>query len=388
LDTATHLPAVSGRGSLRAAVSPLALGSPRGGGVVVAFRGATTLLLLAEVSSSKSMSSVRNARSASPAAQRHRSIEAGHPRGEVVEMQRARLVTAVVDAICEVGYAKVTVEHVISRARVSRRTFYQLFADRDDCIAAAFEQAVVEGRALAREAYGRQSGWREGIRAALGSLLVTMDERPALARLCLVDVCGAGGAVVQCRAEVLAELAQLIDGGRALKGSRKPPRLTAEGVVGAVLAVLHKRVLEQSEESLASLVGPLMSIIVLPYLGAPAANRELKRSGADSRRAKRSRPPARGVDLLEGLDMRVTYRTMRVLLAISGQPGASNREIAHAADIADQGQISKLMTRLERLTLVENRGLGQARGATNAWHLTPRGMQLEQLAGTRLLPAA
>jgi AcrR family transcriptional regulator len=334
------------------------------------------------------MAKVDNARSGPSAPQRRRSIEANHPRSEVVEMQRARLVAAVVDAVCEIGYAKVTVEHVISRARVSRRTFYQLFADRDDCIATAFEQAVAEGRALARAAYERESGWREGIRAALGSLLVTMDERPALARLCLVEVFGAGGAVVQCRAGVLAELARLIDGGRALEGSRKPPGLTAEGVVGAVLAVLHKRVLEQANESLSSLLDPLMSIIVLPYLGAAVANRELTRSGVDARRTKASRPHARGKDLLEGLNMRVTYRTMRVLLAISEEPGASNREIAQAADVGDQGQISKLMTRLERLTLVENRGRGQAWGATNAWYLTPRGIQLEQLAGPRLLPAA
>lgn len=355
---------------------------------MVAFPGAATPLLLAEVNPRTRIATLDNARSGPLAPQRRRTVEAGHPRSEVVEMQRARLVAAVVDAVCEVGYANVTVEHVISRARVSRRTFYQLFADRDDCIATAFEQAVAEGRTLARSAYERESGWREGIRAALGSLLVTMDERPALARLCLVEVSGAGGAVVQGRAGVLAELARLIDGGRALKGSRKPPELTAEGVVGAVLAVLHKRVLEQAGESLSSLLGPLMSIIVLPYLGAAVANRELTRSAVDTRRTKASPPHARARDLLEGLNMRVTYRTMRVLLAISNEPGASNREIARAADVGDQGQISKLMTRLERLALVENRGRGQACGATNAWHLTPRGIQLEQLAGSRLLPPA
>ncbi len=59
--------------------------------------------------------------------------------------------------------------------------------------------------------------------------------------------------------------------------------------------------------------------------------------------------------------MRLTYRTVRVLTFIGEHPGASNREIADGAGIADQGQISKLLTRLERLKLVTNLGEGQIR---------------------------
>ena len=61
-----------------------------------------------------------------------------------------------------------------------------------------------------------------------------------------------------------------------------------------------------------------------------------------------------GVDPLRGLGMRLTYRTMRVLLAIGVHPGASNREVGDASGIRDQGQISKLLTRLEDLGLIQN----------------------------------
>ena len=47
--------------------------------------------------------------------------------------------------------------------------------------------------------------------------------------------------------------------------------------------------------------------------------------------------------------MRLTYRTVRVLMVIAGHAGASNREIAQGSGIVDQGQISKLLARLERL---------------------------------------
>ena len=76
---------------------------------------------------------------------------------------------------------------------------------------------------------------------------------------------------------------------------------------------------------------------------------------------------------IDGLNMRVTYRTLRVLSAIGDRPGGSNREIASAAGIADQGQISKLLARLRELGFIRNIGLGHAAGAANAWSLTAKG---------------
>jgi DNA-binding MarR family transcriptional regulator len=75
--------------------------------------------------------------------------------------------------------------------------------------------------------------------------------------------------------------------------------------------------------------------------------------------------------------MRLTYRTVRTLEAIAVVPGANNREIGERVGIVDQGQISKLLSRLAGLGLIENTGLGQAGGAANAWHLTPSGTRLE-----------
>lgn len=76
--------------------------------------------------------------------------------------------------------------------------------------------------------------------------------------------------------------------------------------------------------------------------------------------------------------MRITYRTVRVLMTIAADPGASNRRIAAEAGISDQGQVSKLLARLEHLGLIENRGEGPVKGAPNAWALTARGVQVQQ----------
>jgi AcrR family transcriptional regulator len=294
------------------------------------------------------------------------------------------MLTAAVDAIEEVGYAHMTVAQVISRARVSRKTFYDVFTDREDCFLAAFEQAVEQGHGHVKEAYGQETNWREAVRAALAMLLALMDEEPGLAKLCVVEAQAAGAKVLERRAQVFAELARALDRGREAPGATgEPPEVTAEGLVGAVFTVIHTRVLEQDERHLLGLLGPLMSMIVLPYLGSRAAARELKLAPPSTAGRPGRRAPRSAADPLDGLNMRLTYRTVRVLMVISDNPCASNREIAVGSGIADQGQISKLLTRLARLELIENRGQGQERGAANAWQLTDRGAAVERATGPR-----
>jgi predicted transcriptional regulator len=150
-------------------------------------------------------------------------------------------------------------------------------------------------------------------------------------------------------------------------------------LVGGALAIVYARLLaNKHQEPLTSLLGELMSLIVLPYRGLAAAGRERDRAlPVLSKTGKHATRDTRGVfDLLRDIPMRLTYRTARVLDGVATHPGASNRVIGEAADICDPGQISKLLSRLERLGLVSNDGDGQAKGEPNAWTLTPTGRQV------------
>lgn len=293
-----------------------------------------------------------------------------------------RMLAAAAEAIDEVGYGSFTVAHVIARAKVSRKTFYDAFGDREDCFIELLDRVAADVEARMGDAYGSESSWREGTRAGLAELLTFIDEEPVLARVCIVHAIGGGRRVLERRAEVLAQLRDVIDRGRAL-GVRagEPPRVAAEGVLGGVFAVLHTRLLEGSSEPFSELLGPLMSTIVLPYLGSRAASRELSRP-APHRRARRAGGQSVSRDPLEGLEMRLTYRTMRVLTAIKERPGASNREIAQRAGVVDPGQMSKLLARLERLALIENTGDGRSKGGSNEWRLTERGERVVRAAHT------
>jgi AcrR family transcriptional regulator len=305
----------------------------------------------------------------------------GLPREHVSEIQRMRILAAMAEVASERGAGSVTVAHVVTRAGVSRRTFYDLFADREECFLAAFQEAIGRVSTLVIGAYRAQSTWREQIRAGLWVLLEWLDEEPALARLCVVESLAAGPRVLERRAVVLRALVHAVDEGRRAaprKATQLPP-LTAEGVVGAVLSVIHTRLCEPRAKPLTSLLGELMSAIVLPYQGQAVAQKELHKPAPKLKTKTRhaSRDP------LDGLEMRITYRTVRVLMVIAGHPDASNRTIASEAGISDQGQVSKLLTRLEHLGLIHNTGVGPAKGAPNVWALTPRGQQVEQAIGVQ-----
>ncbi len=301
----------------------------------------------------------------------------------------------------EVGYGGMSVARITSRAGVSRRTFYEQFEDREDCFLALFDEAFERACKVAREAAttalatGVGDRWCECVRAGLFALLALVEDDPAIGSLLIVDALAVGPRVLERRARALEALRVVIDGGRAeAKKARgapaSPPPLTAEGVLGAVLSVVHARLLERAADpvkngssrrqaSLTGLLNPLMGMIVLPYLGQAAAARELERPKTKVARAPRAPRVPKGPadDPLQGLPMRLTSRTLLVLAAISERPGASNRQIADVAGIHDQGQISKLLGRLERLGLIANYGAGQARGEANAWGLTPKGQEVE-----------
>ncbi len=308
-------------------------------------------------------------------------VRRAQPREQVAEVQRSRLLVGAVGAIDEHGYSQTTVGHIALRARVSRRTFYELFADREACLAALFEDVVgmVERELAAASLAGLP--WRERVRGGLWVILSFFDREPALARVCVIQVLRGGPGVLERRDQVLARLASVLEEGRgeSARGAQCTA-LTAEGLVGAAFGIVYARLLRGERAPLTGLFGELMGMIVLPYLGLAAARREQARSAPGPvavAGVKRAPVEPRGErDPLAATGMRLTYRTARVLRCIAGEPGASNRVVAEHAGVADPGQISKLLRRLERLGLVVNTGGGHLSGEPNAWRLTAQGRQV------------
>lgn len=333
-------------------------------------------------------------------------------REHVEDIQRARILSAMVEVAAEVGFIGASVAPVVARAGVSRRTFYELFTGREDCFLAAFDWAVTQVRRAMAEEYALRRSWRERVRHALAALLVMLDAEPELARVCVIEALGAGKLVLERRARLLDELALGLEA-EAPRGRDRgqAPLLTAEGIVGGAFSVIHGRLLvcsssvvggqgvdigmhdaeeanrdESSREparatkashQLIDLHGQLMALIVLPYLGPRAAGEELTRMAPEVARSDDARMSldGGGGKLLERLDMRLTYRTVRCLMFIGEHPACSNREISGGAEITDEGQTSKMLSRLTRLGLIVN-SQAHGPGYPNRWTLTPQGKQV------------
>jgi len=334
--------------------------------------------------------------------------------------QRGRLLEATFALVSEEGARDLTVGMVTARAAVSRRTFYESFGDLEDCLLAAFDRAldVLAERVL--PAYEAEGEWQAGVRGGLGALLECLDGEPALRRLVFVEALSAGPRVLARRAQVLEQLAVVIDGGRA--DDRAPegvPVLVAEGVVGAVFGVIHARLLQRRPEPLVGLLGSLMATIVLPYRGSDAAAGELAASAVPSvSRAAGSvsrigqvgpGTPGGGLDLVAGGgsrfsvpggrmsgsrivkpiaalrplgstlpgDFRLTVRTQMALLAVARLSARgvnpTNKEVGESIGVSGRGQVSHLMTRLANQGLIEDTGGYGRRGAPKAWRLTQHG---------------
>ncbi len=273
---------------------------------------------------------------------------------------------------------------IVARSRISRRTFYETFANREECLAAVFEDLL---GVIAGELAGaglEELEWRERVRRGLGAILALFDREPVLARVCVVQALSGSHAVLERREEVLAQLVAVVDQGRGSARATGCTPLTAEGLVGAAFGIVYARLLKGQRRPLTGLLSELVGMIVLPYLGPAAARREQDIPAPPAvtpRTARRPVWPARAAsDPLESIPMRLTYRTSRVLEGVAELAGRgsspSNREIADYAGIQDPGQVSKLLRRLERLGLLANNTPGHLKGEPNAWRLTTQGEQV------------
>jgi AcrR family transcriptional regulator len=191
------------------------------------------------------------------------------PREVVAESQRERLLVAMADAVAEKGYAQATVADVIERAGVSRRTFYEHHANKEECFLAAYDAGVsglLEAIAEAEDAAAAQGGGLAAIaRAGTETYLGLLADNPAFARTFLVEVLAAGPAALARRDAVHARFAQrLADGYRAIAqrsgGLPEPPSHIFRATVGAIHELVIERLLADGAQALPELLGPILEI--------------------------------------------------------------------------------------------------------------------------------
>jgi AcrR family transcriptional regulator len=167
------------------------------------------------------------------------------------------------EAVAEHGYAGTTVEDVLSRARMSRRTFYQLFRNREECFLAAYDAALAG--AMERLARAHSDGVRGGrVEPALAALLQYLAAEPGLARVWLVEAPSLGAAGLARHERTMKKLAGRLAGlRRGEDGGAGAAEATVrlEASVGAVHRVVQARLLEGRADELPLLASDLAGVV-------------------------------------------------------------------------------------------------------------------------------
>jgi AcrR family transcriptional regulator len=189
---------------------------------------------------------------------------------------RERALVAMAGAVADHGYADTTVEDVVRRARMSRRTFYDLFRNREECFLAAYD-AVREGTMtrLAGAHAGAPSRWPAHVERALTAVLEYFADRPEFARLFVVEALAAGSPGLERHERTMREFAAHLarshpsaaanSGGPAAAGragaSDVGSDLSIEATVGAVHRIVHARIVDGRAGELPALAPELTALV-------------------------------------------------------------------------------------------------------------------------------
>jgi AcrR family transcriptional regulator len=184
----------------------------------------------------------------------------------VLASQRGRLLDAMAQAVAVHGYASTTVAQVVERAGVSRKTFYEHFADKEECFIALYDTGIayVLGRIL--DALDGYDDPKERVGIGLRAFLQVLSEEPAFCRAMVAEAQAAGAVAVARRRVVLRIFAE-----RYLELNRlareADPRVAplsddvALGLVGAILELVSLRVEEGRTDALPELAEELSAFV-------------------------------------------------------------------------------------------------------------------------------
>jgi AcrR family transcriptional regulator len=151
-------------------------------------------------------------------------------------------VAAALEIFAEGGYAGASIDEIVSRARVSRTSFYRFFANKEQCMLAVFGEAI-DGLAAAFAEAAAAEAPEQRIRLGVRGIVGALAADPAMARVVLVEAVGASPRIEQERREARARFAGLLAAEmRRYGGWRRRPRREVELIALATMAALAEPV--------------------------------------------------------------------------------------------------------------------------------------------------
>ncbi len=178
------------------------------------------------------------------------------------------------------GYEATTVDDVVAAAELSRETFEEAFADKEACFLEAYDAVIDVLLAHVSTAFESTVGqpWPDRIAAGLRALVDLLASEADIARMAMIEVTAVGeDARIRYRA-ALGRFTYFLEEGRAAspRGAELPDD-TAGFAIGGATSMIFDEVRAGRGPELRRILPDLLYAVLMPYLGAEAAEDEMRR---------------------------------------------------------------------------------------------------------------
>lgn len=179
---------------------------------------------------------------------------------------RHRLLEGMAQSVAEKGYADTTIADVVRLASVSRRTFYEHFGSKPECLIALYEAASHNTLGILREAIDPTHPWQTQVDQALSAYLGCMTHNPVLLRTLFIEMLGLGTPGLAARRRVNREIAEFMVG--AIQASTADGGQTAAlsadmamAIVGGINELILQYIEQDRVADLLELVAPASHLV-------------------------------------------------------------------------------------------------------------------------------
>ena len=189
--------------------------------------------------------------------------------------QRRRILRAIAELVAKRGYADVTVELIVKRARVSYKTFYKHFSGKEQCFEELFDSVFNSTERTIRERLDEKPReWADRVVLALRIWIERIVADPLVARAVIVETPTVGPGMLERYGRATRAFAPLFREGRELnpRGVELPPTIE-DTLSGSVVWSAYQRLIVGEAERLPELLPELTELVLRTYLGQAEAAR-------------------------------------------------------------------------------------------------------------------
>jgi AcrR family transcriptional regulator len=193
------------------------------------------------------------------------------PREFIAGHKRRRIMDAIAELTAEQGYEATKIGDIVRRAGVARKTLYDNFEGKEEVFLSAFDSAVDEVTRRIAEDCAKVEGWEEKVQAALAALLRFVAEKPALARMCMIEALSATPTATERYEAAIQRFVDLTK--RTVPHNDQLPETIDETLVGGVAWIVYQQIRRGETEKAEELLPELSEFMLAPFLGAAEPDR-------------------------------------------------------------------------------------------------------------------